>query len=195
MKTYRFKLNRQLVHQVQFAHRILLSVGLSLMLAHCGEADTQTPATTVSSKTTLAQQSPEPDNSFEAPAATTSFTIDNTRYFFDVSNHTVDELHALLERIEEITEASPETFDQLEIVMVLHGPDINLFTEKNYRQNEKLITLAAKLDAFKVVDMKACETAMNSLGIDQSEIPPFIETVPYAPAEIQRLQEQGYINL
>lgn len=123
------------------------------------------------------------------------YNIDNTRYFFDVSDHTVEELEALLVRIEEITDASPETFDRLEIVMILHGPDIGLFTRANYEHNRRLVDLAAKLDAFRVVDMKACEASMDSLGVNRGDIPAFIESVPYAPDEIRRLQEQGYINL
>ncbi|MCG8325564.1 MAG: DsrE family protein [Thiotrichales bacterium] len=130
-----------------------------------------------------------------SPPTRTQLTIGNKQYFFDVADHTAQELQALLERIEEIIEASPETFDELEIVMVLHGPDIGLFTQSNYEQNQKLIDLAAKLDAFNVVDMKACETSMDSLGVKKSDIPPFIETVPYAPSEIRRLKNEGYINL
>ena len=135
-----------------------------------------------------------PDSAI-SPPATTGYYIDNKRYFFDVTDHTVEELQALLERIDEITEASPETFDELKIVMILHGPDIGLFTRSTYEQNQKLVNLAAKLDAINVVDMKACETAMDSLGYALTDIPPFIETVPYAPDEIKRLQQNGYINL
>ncbi len=123
------------------------------------------------------------------------FKIGNKRYLFDVTNHSMEELKDLLARIEEITELSPESFDQLEMVMVLHGPDIDLFRQSNYSENKQLVDLAAKLDKFKVVDMKVCETAMGSLGVGRDDMPPFIELVPYAPDTIRRLEQEGYINL
>ena len=121
--------------------------------------------------------------------------IDNKHYLFDVTEHTIEELQDLLERIAEVTEASPEAFNQLKIVMVLHGPDIDLFTQKNYEVNKSVVDLAAKLDAFDIVDMKVCETAINNLGFNRNDIPAFIESVPYAPDTIRNLKQQGYINL
>lgn len=164
-----------------------------LGLAGCGRDDAANPPpvpVTVSDSSGT-----HTATSLSAGATAAGYNPGNDRYVFDVGNHSVEELQALLVRIEEITDASPEAFDNLEIVMVLHGPEIDLFTRSNYAQNRRLVDLAAKLDAFRVVDMKVCETAINSLGIDQGEIPAFIESVPYAPDELQRLLEQGYINL
>ena len=67
--------------------------------------------------------------------------------------------------------------------------------EKNYEKNKELVDLAAKLDAFNVIDLKICEKSLSSRGVSQDEIPSFIEPVPYAPDEIKRLTEEGYINL
>ena len=89
---------------------------------------------------------------------------------------------------------SPD-FEDIEIVLVLHGPDINLFTHNNYKDNKTLVDLAAKLDAFNIIDMKICETSMSSMGVSRSEVPVFIESVPYAPTEIRNLTDDGYINL
>jgi intracellular sulfur oxidation DsrE/DsrF family protein len=33
------------------------------------------------------------------------------------------------------------------------------------------------------------------LEVDRQEVPAFIEIVPFGPAEIQRLQGQGYLKL
>jgi len=164
-----------------------------LGLTGCGRDDAANPPpvpVTVSDSS-----APHTASSQSAGATAAGYNPGNDRYVFDVGNHSVEELQALLVRIEEITDASPEAFDNLEIVMVLHGPEIDLFTRSNYAQNRRLVDLAAKLDAFRVVDMKVCETAINSLAIDQGEIPAFIDSVPYAPDELQRLLEQGYINL
>ena len=53
--------------------------------------------------------------------AQTQFNIGNQSYFFDVSDHTRDEFEALLHRAEEITQMNTEEFDQLDIIMILHG--------------------------------------------------------------------------
>jgi len=184
--------HRMIIKKTRFVFAVLAGI---LTMISCSENDADQSSSIINTVTGQVVNNNTGSETAKTPAKTTEFAIANKRYFFDVTDHSVEELQALLERIEEITEASPETFDELKIVMILHGPDIGLFTQSNYEQNQKLIDLAAKLDAFNVVDMKVCETAMNSLGVKQSEIPPFIESVPYAPAEITRLQREGYISL
>ncbi len=166
----------------------------ALTMSACSEDQ---PAMTMTDKSgqpapVVATPSPTPT---PETTAETALTIDNTRYFFDVTEHTTAELEELLERVQMVIETAPETFDQLEIVMVLHGPDINLFTKPNAQQNRKLVDLAAKLDALKIVDMRVCEVTMDKLGVSQSDLPPFIESVPFAPDEFKRLKDEGYINL
>jgi intracellular sulfur oxidation DsrE/DsrF family protein len=36
---------------------------------------------------------------------------------------------------------------------------------------------------------------MNLLNVEKQEIPAFIEIVPYGPAEVDRLEQQGFIKL
>ncbi len=121
--------------------------------------------------------------------------IENKSYLFDVSNHSIEELEALLIRAEEVSQTHPADFENLEIVMILHGPDIDWFTQQNYETNQKLIDLAARLDAYDVIDMKVCETTMQSRGVVPADLPNFIESVPYAPTEIRDRLQNGYINL
>jgi intracellular sulfur oxidation DsrE/DsrF family protein len=52
------------------------------------------------------------------------------------------------------------------------------------------------LDEDNIIDIKACQTMMRILDIEQDELPSFIEQVPFAPAEIERLQrEEGFTRL
>jgi intracellular sulfur oxidation DsrE/DsrF family protein len=52
------------------------------------------------------------------------------------------------------------------------------------------------LDEDNIIDIKACQTMMRILEIEQSELPGFIEQVPYAPVEIERLRrEEGFTRL
>lgn len=121
--------------------------------------------------------------------------IENKSYLFDITDHSLEELEALLVRAEEVSQTHPADFEDLEIIMIIHGPDIDLFTSQNYAENKQLIDLAARLDAYDIIDMKVCEKTMSLRGVDRQDIPSFIESVPYAPTEIKERLEKGYINL
>lgn len=133
-----------------------------------------------------------------APGAETTpthFNIGNKSYLFDVSDHTIEELESLLERAREISEMDMHEYPDLEIVMIIHGPDIEWFTPKNREKNHRLINLAGKLDEFDIIDMKVCKKTMEKHGVKREDIPAFMEPVPYAPDEIKRLLEAGFVNL
>lgn len=121
--------------------------------------------------------------------------IENKSYLFDVSDHSISELEALLERADEISKTHPADFEELEIVMIIHGPDIDWFTQQNHEHNKQLIDLAERLDAYDVIDMKVCERTMQSRGVEKDDLPAFIEPVPFAPTEIKQRLQDGYINL
>lgn len=123
------------------------------------------------------------------------FNREDPRYLFDATSHSVEELQNLLRRAEEITISQPEGYQNIDIALVLHGPDINLFHKQNYSENKNMVDLAAKLDAFGIIDMKICEYTMSVMELDRSDIPSFIEPVPFVPAEIKRLTSEGYLNL
>lgn len=76
------------------------------------------------------------------------------------------------------------------IVVVLHGPEIEIFTRQNYRQYRDIVDLAAKLTALDVVDVRICETRMGLEGIEKADLMPFVGTVPFGPDEIDRLVNQ-----
>jgi len=81
------------------------------------------------------------------------------------------------------------------ISLVLHGPEIEHFRISQYMNNQDIVDLAAKLDAFNVIDIKMCNTMMGRLSVDKQEIPAFIEIVPYGPGEVEALVEKGFIKL
>jgi uncharacterized protein len=167
-----------------------------LLLAACEQNDqtsiTATSPTKTEQKTAITLTDPSPSGHVQTDS---QFTVGNKRYLYDISEHSIDDLKLLLQRAEEITQAGTENLENLEIVMILHGPDIGWFTLDNYNDNRELVDLAKKLDTFDVIDLKVCETAMEDLEIDRQQIPLFIESVPYAPDELNRLSQEGYIHL
>ena len=110
----------------------------------------------------------------------------------NIALHTLAELQQLLERAESI--ANGETLYNTEdpIAVVLHGEEINAFLRSNYRTNKPLVDLAARLDAFNVIDVKVCRRWMGANGIMANDLPPFIEPVPFGAGEVQRLKAAGY---
>lgn len=75
------------------------------------------------------------------------------------------------------------------VVLVIHGSEVEIFFKENYSMYKSTIDLAAKLAAFKVVEIRVCEASARRLGLDTKSLFPFVGTVPYGPAEITRLIE------
>lgn len=123
---------------------------------------------------------------------------DNARapgYVFSVTVSTQQQLDVVLNRAEDLR----ELFDPDEhgkIAIVLHGDELQLFQKDNYLSNQSVVERARLLDQDNIIDIKACQTMMRTLEIEQNELPSFIEQVPFAPAEIERLQQQqGFTRL
>jgi intracellular sulfur oxidation DsrE/DsrF family protein len=110
----------------------------------------------------------------------------------NVALHTLAELRQLLEQAEKIANDDTEYHTEEPISVVLHGEEIKAFVRSNYRMNKSLVDLAARLDAFKIIDVKVCKGWMGENGIMESQLPPFIEPVPFGAGERDRLEKAGY---
>ena len=116
-------------------------------------------------------------------------------YVIDVTVQNAEELSVVLERAEDLRELFDPT-QHNRIAIVLHGNELELFQKQNYQTNQSLVDRARLLDEDAIIDIKACQTMMQALQIDQNELPSFIEQVPFAPHEIRRLeQELGFTKL
>jgi intracellular sulfur oxidation DsrE/DsrF family protein len=116
-------------------------------------------------------------------------------YVFSVTVDTPQQLDVVLNRAEDLrTLFNPEEHGR--IAIVLHGVELQMFQKQNYSSNQSTVERARLLDEGNIIDIKACQTKMRELNIEQDELPGFIEQVPYAPAEIERLErEQGFTRL
>jgi len=106
--------------------------------------------------------------------------------------HSADEILQLLTRAEKIAAGEDEYQTQEPVVLVLFGSEIELFKRENYRTNKPLVDLAARLDAFNIVDVKVCSHWTSQRGIELTDLPPFIEGVPSGDQEMKRLEKAGY---
>ena len=118
------------------------------------------------------------------------------RYLAEIELHTAQEMQAILQRTEELLVQGVIPLDgEPRVAFVLHGPEVYILLRQNYLANKAVVDRAASLSALGVVEIKACETWMGSKGIDPDELQPFVATIPYGPAEEQRLvKRENYIR-
>jgi intracellular sulfur oxidation DsrE/DsrF family protein len=118
-----------------------------------------------------------------------------TGFVFDITVQNVEQLDAILKRAEKLR-GNFDIGDQSRIALVLHGKELELFRKQNYAMYREIVEQARLLDQSDLIDIKACQTVMRNLHIEQSELPEFIEQVPLAPVEIERLMvKQGFTRL
>ena len=111
----------------------------------------------------------------------------------DISVHTIEGLKVLFDRAEQLAMMPRSKGEDASLVLVLHGPEVDFFSIKNYDKYKDIVDQAARLDAFDVVDVRICQTMIGVRGIEPMDIPSFIEQVPYGPGEVERLKQQGYV--
>ncbi len=120
---------------------------------------------------------------------------DPAGFVFSVTVESAEQLNVVLNRAEDLR----ELFDPKQhgkIAVVLHGDELRLFHKGRASLNQSLVDRARMLDQDNIIDIKACQTMMRTLKIEQEELPSFIEQVPFAPAEVKRLQkEEGFTRL
>ncbi len=132
----------------------------------------------------------------ELPTIPATDSDRSTNYFFDVHGHSAEEIMELLNHARDTYDELPQELQEAaRIVMVLHGPDVEFFAVENYARYKSLVDLAANVDALGFVDLKVCAASVRSRGLQTDKFPPFIEFVPYGPAEVTRLRSAGYVQL
>ena len=90
-------------------------------------------------------------------------------YVARIRLHTPEELKAVFEKAEMLV-ADGEKFPDFDpITVILHGPELKVFSHKNYKTYKHIVELAARLEAFKVIDVRVCEVQMERDGIQAGD--------------------------
>jgi len=126
------------------------------------------------------------------PASTSSSAKVRNGLVFDISVHNIDELRGVLQRAEKLVSTPKSADEPANIALMLHGPEIQYFSIDKYAEYKDIVDLAARLDAYNVVELKMCETAMKDFGIKKNDIPGFIEFVPNGETELKELARRGF---
>lgn len=119
--------------------------------------------------------------------------IANDRYLALIKKHTPSEVEMLFQRASMLVDEVENLSSYEPIVFVLHGDEAHAFRHQNMNQYKSLLELAERLDSNNVIDIRVCETWMRANGVERSELPAFIDTIPLGPAEQVRLRQQGYL--
>ncbi len=115
----------------------------------------------------------------------------DSRLYLEISPDGRDDLEALFKTLEQSLLAGEPQAQP--VVIILQGPEALPFIRRNYPKNRNIVDRAAKLQAFHRIDLRMCETWMQENGFDKGDLVPFVDTVPLAPAELERLKNDGYV--
>lgn len=126
------------------------------------------------------------------PAVASAESLIPTKFQARIERHSADEIYELLTRAEKIAAGQDEYSTEEPVILVLSGEEIELFKRENYRDHKPLVDLAARLDAFNIIDVKVCNNWMAQRGIELTDLPPFVDNVPVAQQETVRLEKAGY---
>lgn len=109
--------------------------------------------------------------------------------YIDIYAQSEDDIKLILDTLNQ--RADLQTSEPVPpIVMLLHGPEAMRFLRSYYSENMSLVDSAAKLSAYGLLDVRICETWMRRNKHGQDELFPFIDTVPFVPREIKRLEKE-----
>jgi len=126
------------------------------------------------------------------PQAAAAADGDTIRSYLEITPADLDDLEALLTTLEQSPDSAAPPANGEPIILILHGDEAFPFTRTGYAANKSLVDRTALLDAYNLIEVKMCETWMNENGVTQGDLLPFIETVPYAPDEVRKLEAEGY---
>ena len=115
--------------------------------------------------------------------------VESGGYLAHIQLNSPEELKGALERAEKLYENGSITNQDNPVAFVLHGPEVSVFLKQNYDSYRPLVDLAAKLTALDVIDVKVCRTRLGMMSQTESDLAPFVGTVPFGPAEVSRLMD------
>lgn len=108
-------------------------------------------------------------------------------YLARIQLNSPEEVEGALRRAEKLFLNGEIKSTPAPVVFVFHGPEVRIFFKQNYARYKPIVDLAARLAAFEVIEIKVCETRMGVLGRPKTALFPFVGTVPFGPAEVERL--------
>lgn len=109
------------------------------------------------------------------------------KYLAKIELNTAEELSTILLQIDQWS-GKQKSVDH-PIVIILHGPEAKTLLLENYSRNQSIVDLAQSLEEKNIVRIRVCRTWMRFNDYTKGDFASFIDTIPYAPSEIERLMK------
>ena len=167
--------------------KLLIAVGLAVLVAAAALAADQQPSPE-NGKPGIKNLVPRNDNGKFG-----DLPIKKGKFMFSVSLHKEQEIDSLLARADELSRVMRTNGNESKIALILHGPEVKFFTKNSYDNYRNIVDRAERLNDRNIIEIKICKSKMDEYGIKDAQIPSFVEIIPYAPDEEERLLKQGYV--
>lgn len=110
------------------------------------------------------------------------------RVVYDVAVDTPEAITNVLARASHLSNLTGADPIEGSIVLVLHGDEVEFFTNDNYETYRDLVDRARSLSVGGIIKIKMSELALKVRGMSAGDVHDFIGMVPFGDAEIARLQ-------
>jgi len=148
---------------------------------------------TLATSCVLGQESPYGTSSFSSYADVDSLKQLKVVYDFNfVDPKAVGlALNSVGALIKATTDFGPHEIDPLQVVVVMHGPELALFAKMNYSKYKEFVDRAASF-AQQGVRFEACRNSAAAQGFTPDDFHGFVHVVPAGPYALAYWQAKGY---
>ncbi len=99
-------------------------------------------------------------------------------------------LNYIANHIKAYTQYAP--LEDLEIVVVSHGPEATIFAKQNYQKFKDQIERIKSFQDSYGIKFYICYNVIKAFGFDKEDYPSFVILTPAGVAKLAALQEEGY---
>lgn len=136
------------------------------------------------SQRAFAELESDVSNSTRLPAAVVRYA--------EIAPQSEEDVVELLSRVSEYAQSGKLFNDP--IVIMLHGAEAKVFTQRNYSKYSSIVNLARRLDSEQIIDVQICEVWMSKNDMTGDELPDFIRPVPYGNDILDKLIQAGSVR-
>ena len=117
-----------------------------------------------------------------------------TGIVFDVREQDAEALTWLLPRLTNYLQLIHDARPGLPVALVAHGEEVALLTEAAARAHPDLHEALRELIRQRL-SVHVCGSQASAMGLDESDFPPYVDVIPYGPAQIQDYKQMGYAHI
>ncbi|NPA52227.1 MAG: hypothetical protein GXO22_04985 [Aquificae bacterium] len=130
----------------------------------------------------------------EAVLEISDSTYPSTKVVYDWNLQSPEAVNQALNYISNHLKAYSEysPFEEVEIVVVSHGPEVAIFVKDNFEKFKDVIARMKSFNKGYGIKFYVCYNAIRALGYSKEDVLPFVILTPAGVAKLAVLQDQGY---